>query len=115
MNHIPINHADIEATFDDRDFERGRAYWRKGAVRDIEIKEDGYLITARVRGTEPRPYKVTVSIAPGRPLKPGGFTRPYIGSECSCPVGVGCKHAVAVCLQALASNQQSKMIGIPKG
>lgn len=39
---------------------RGSAYARKGAVRSIEVK--GNVITARVSGSRPTPYKVTIRI-----------------------------------------------------
>jgi len=39
---------------------RGRSYANKGAARDIEMK--GNRISAKVRGSRPRPYKVDISI-----------------------------------------------------
>ena len=39
---------------------RGSAYANKGAVRSIEVK--GNVITAKVSGRRPTPYKVTIRI-----------------------------------------------------
>jgi len=39
---------------------RGRTYANKGAARNIKIK--GNAVTADVKGSRPRPYKVEVSI-----------------------------------------------------
>jgi superfamily II DNA or RNA helicase len=113
MSELPFNHADIEAHFDTVDYERGRNYWRSGTVMNLEIAEDGYSLTARVRGT--RLYKVEVNILPGRPLKSGGTSRPDIAAVCSCPVGMNCKHAVATCLEALDTRGQPHSIGTGAG
>ena len=39
---------------------RGSAYAKKGAVRSIEVKEN--VITAKVSGSRPTPYKVTIRV-----------------------------------------------------
>jgi uncharacterized Zn finger protein len=41
---------------------RGRRYARKGQVRSLE--ETGEGVTARVQGSRPRPYQVTIHVAP---------------------------------------------------
>lgn len=42
--------------------DRGRSYARQGRVHDLEI--EGGVITARVTGTRPTPYRVTIRVAP---------------------------------------------------
>jgi uncharacterized Zn finger protein len=42
--------------------ERGRAYARKGQVMDLTIEEG--LVRARVQGSRPKPYDVTIRVAP---------------------------------------------------
>jgi uncharacterized Zn finger protein len=42
--------------------ERGRAYARKGQVMDLTIEEG--LVRARVQGSRPKPYDVTIRIEP---------------------------------------------------
>ena len=41
---------------------RGRSYARKGQVRSIEETKGG--VTARVQGSRPSPYKVTIQVSP---------------------------------------------------
>jgi superfamily II DNA or RNA helicase len=105
MTEFLFTKADIEANFDARDLSHGRAYWQRGAVQDLKVQKNGCELTAKVRGTKPRPYIVSVSITPLRPKRSGGFTRTTLIPECSCPIGYGCKHAAAVCFEALAQQQ----------
>src|SRR6185369_13834247 len=41
---------------------RGRSYARSGQVMDLEIKKG--LVTAKVQGSRPKPYKVEIEIGP---------------------------------------------------
>ena len=50
-----------KAWFDSKILERGKDYFRGGAVQDLEIDEDE--ITAVVEGTED--YQVTISLTDG--------------------------------------------------
>lgn len=80
---------------DERSFERGEAYLRAGAVRDIV--SDHNCVVATVQGTES--YRVELAITPNQ-----------LVFSCTCPVGYDgwfCKHCVAV---ALASIE-----GVPAG
>ncbi len=90
-----VTWADLDDWAGSRAVSRGRAYQRRGAVSDLGISADGELVAwvvgttryaTRVRCCSPR--------APGR-----GAGR--LESSCSCPVGVGCKHAVATVVAAL--------------
>lgn len=74
-------------------FEKGRSYWREGAVRDLRADKGGQRLIASVRGSRPRPYHVFVEIGDSDPVTLSG--------RCSCPVGWNCKHAAAVLLEAL--------------
>ena len=74
-----------------RSVTRGRAYHRGGHVADLRKAADGRLL-ATVRGGDD--YATTVSLAAGK----GG---PALASDCSCPVGISCKHAVAVVAEYL--------------
>lgn len=62
-------------------------------VADLVIEPE--TITASVQGTASSPYLVAVRFF--RDIR-GNWT-PYM--ECSCPVGIGCKHAAATLLAAL--------------
>ena len=63
---------------------RGRNYQRMGRVREL-VRSAGGAVTARVEGSHE--YSTTVSYDHG------------LQSECSCPVGSRCKHAVALILE----------------
>jgi uncharacterized Zn finger protein len=69
-----------------RSVSRGRAYQREGRVKKLAISEDGRLL-ATVEGGDR--YVVSVWLNAGRKK------HDKIESNCSCPVGHNCKHAVA--------------------
>jgi uncharacterized Zn finger protein len=52
----------LRALMDSARLSRGRAYARRGQVLDIVLKPG--KITARVQGSRPSPYKVTISLKP---------------------------------------------------
>ena len=77
---------------------RGEAYRAEGRVVDLALAGDDGLL-ATVEGTEP--YATHVWLEPaGRGRAPE--------SECSCPVGYACKHAVAVVLEYLAALDEGR-------
>ena len=89
---------DLEEWAGDRIVARGQSYLRQGAVRDLERAEDGTLV-AWVLGS--RPYATRVSIEGRKNLE----------SECTCPYGATCKHAVAVVLKFLEMIKTKTAIG----
>ncbi len=81
---------DILRFVGERSFERGKAYARDGMVFDGARRKSSLL--ARCHGTLGSPYHVEVMLnAKGR----------ITGGECSCPVGVNCKHMAALLLTYL--------------
>ena len=93
---------DLSEWTDSRSLERGRSYQRRGAVRNVAMLPDGGLI-ADVTGTHR--YATHVSLV--------GRSRDLskrLESECSCPVGHRCKHAVAVILQYLDAVENSTSV-----
>ncbi len=80
---------DLEATVDRRTLERGVDYARAGQVASVHTAGDESVLFGVVRGRARSPYHVLIQ---GR--RSGG--RAHWGSSCTCPVGLGCKHAVAV-------------------
>jgi len=76
-----IESSQLRAAADALTFARGQDYWRQGRVLEMAVLGDHVLAT--VRGT--RHYKVSVTVRRGR-----------VESSCTCPIGVGCKHAIAV-------------------
>jgi uncharacterized Zn finger protein len=84
----PFGHLtwdDLELWAGSRIVERGRRYYRRGAVTDITRSEGGEVV-AWVHGTDTYATKVTV--------QPSG----ELTAQCSCPYYTVCKHAVAVVL-----------------
>ena len=82
-------------------FARGREYHQRSAVIELTRTDSGTL-WARVQGTEPRPYSVTVA-----PVGPTGLLW-----ECTCPhfrnrEGEACKHVIAVLLAWLSRRDRT--------
>jgi len=73
--------------------DRGRAYQRQGMVRQLTAEGDG-TVRSMVDGT--RRYRTTLTWNPRRSAGHGFVT------NCSCPVGIYCKHAAATILEAQA-------------
>ncbi|MDV2475538.1 helicase [Rhodococcus zopfii] len=71
-------------------YSRGERYAESGAVLDCGFDEDELIGVGTIAGTEM--YRTFIQLRPG----PRGLEFEY--GECSCPVGVDCKHAVALLL-----------------
>ncbi|MFB6264698.1 MAG: SWIM zinc finger domain-containing protein [Bradymonadaceae bacterium] len=63
---------------------RGDGYQREGRVS--ELRKEGDQLRARCQGSQPSPYSVRVELNGDE----------YVASQCSCPIGGGCKHVAAV-------------------
>jgi uncharacterized Zn finger protein len=83
------NETEIRALTTHETFERGREYWRSGAVSALVRRGDE--LTARVEGNEIEPYRVTAR------LHEGGVA----DAHCTCAYDWGgyCKHIVATLLK----------------
>ena len=77
----------------------GQSYWQQGRVTKLKIDLEMSIISARVKGSERDPYVVVIS------FDIDDIDAGYI-AECSCPVGMGCKHCAAV-LYGARSKQMS--------
>jgi hypothetical protein len=77
----------IRAWADERSFERGEEYHHSGDIFDP--RREGDTLRARCHGSSGGPYRVEATLD-GK----GGI----LTGRCSCPVGVGCKHLVALLL-----------------
>jgi superfamily II DNA or RNA helicase len=85
---IALDMGDIRRTYSSGSFKRGVEYYRQGRVKVTHVSADGSAIEGRVRGS--MRYDVAVSIEPDD----GGGVG--IISDCTCPLGGDCKHAVAL-------------------
>ena len=91
---------DLDLWAGSRSVSRGRAYQRQGRVKDLVRAEDGRLL-ASVIGSDRYTTAVWLTQGKGRSHR--------IESKCTCPLGVACKHAVAVVtaiLDAMAHGNQ---------
>ncbi|WPL17240.1 ATP-dependent helicase HepA [Thiorhodovibrio winogradskyi] len=92
---IPVNLiATFQNQFDLRSFERGMRYFRNGRVQSLNIDTERGTVNGRVRGSGNQTYVTLVQIS-----------APSIGAleltgQCSCPVGLNCKHVVALLFAA---------------
>jgi superfamily II DNA or RNA helicase len=82
----------VAESFDHMTFQRGLAYAKEGRVNLVDA--DRWPVVARVQGSSG--YIVTLHYEGGR----------YLEGECSCPVGVDCKHAVATALVVFQREQE---------
>ena len=76
---------------------RGLALQRSQKVLALEIEPAGdhWVLQGEVQGSLRTPYEVAIDMA----LTPDGKVK-YWDSDCDCPVGDGCKHGVALMLEA---------------
>lgn len=92
---------DLERWAGPRSVRRGRSYEREGRVIDLVVTGDGRLLATVLGGER---YFVSVCLMHGKRKKVS-----KIVSQCTCPVGYDCKHAVATVLaylQALADRSE---------
>lgn len=89
MKDAALDENAVRALATVESFTRGREYFRRGAVSDLERR--GERIVAEVEGREFTSYAVTIE------LHDGGVA----ATRCSCPYdwGGACKHIVAVLLK----------------
>ncbi|HEX3706474.1 MAG TPA: DEAD/DEAH box helicase, partial [Mycobacteriales bacterium] len=81
---------DLRDRFGDGTFERGLAYARQGAVREVQTSGEGRILLAEVSGNRRTPYEILVT-NPAR-------NATTIAGRCSCPMARDCKHVVATLL-----------------
>ncbi|MEO7401961.1 MAG: DEAD/DEAH box helicase [Polaromonas sp.] len=76
---------------------RGLLLYRSQKVLHLEIEAqpDHWLLQGQVQGSLRTPYEVAVEMT----LMPDGRLDRW-RSDCSCPVGIGCKHGVALTIKA---------------
>ena len=84
---------DLDDWAGSRSVSRGKSYQRQGRVKQLCLSEAGVLL-AWVEGGERYATRVELDAAKRRRAD-------RIRSKCSCPVGLACKHAVAVIVEYL--------------
>ncbi|RRR66015.1 MAG: hypothetical protein EI684_21510 [Candidatus Viridilinea halotolerans] len=87
-----LENVQWQRSFDARSLTRGQGYARQGRVRHgTRPEQEGEMLVlrAQVDGSGRSRYLTSLAVDPHNP--PMGVV-----SDCSCPVGRQCKHAVAV-------------------
>ncbi len=98
MNTLKITKQNILKNFDNGAYSRGFNYYKNAYVEDYEIYDNdrgGFSIHGMVEGTDL--YKQNISLS-------NSNDDMIINSNCTCPVGHNCKHAVAVLFQIMKDN-----------
>jgi superfamily II DNA or RNA helicase len=85
--------VDIARSIEPATLARGRIVHARGQVIDVDVNDGGTAIVGRVRGSEPRPYQLMISL---RPSNNGVI----IQGTCSCFMRINCKHVAAVLIEA---------------
>jgi hypothetical protein len=86
--------SEVEAVVGPRSFQRGRAFARKGRVRNIAWDADDETLTGSVVGNGGL-YETAAFFA----SEPDGVLT-FGEGECTCPVGYDCKHVAALVIAA---------------
>jgi len=105
---VCFSEQDIENDSDYGSFTRGREYFNRDKVLQLNIAErsnDSIRITSQVAGSYPYHQNITVS-------KQRNVI--HIFGNCSCPVGYNCKHVVAALFYHLQSEQKTSPQFKPK-
>ena len=85
-------------------FARGLQVYRGQQVLSLALQPldgDRWQLEGQVQGTERKPYRLEVELH----LMPDGQTVDRWRSQCSCPVGLQCKHAMALLIKAAYQGQ----------
>ncbi len=93
---------DLEQIFDRLVLSRGHGLIKHHAIRGKTVTEtrNGTVISARVQGSGPDPYRQQIEIG-------GEAGHAVISGTCSCPDGPHCKHIAAVLLSLLDEHRRA--------
>lgn len=95
----PFSEWDVRQVCGRTSFDRGHAYWKARRVLAVRWDAENECVLAQVAGSGANCYEVDIQLLPEE------LTYRFDG-ECSCPVGVNCKHVAAVMLEWLQSYRQ---------
>ncbi|HTC73635.1 MAG TPA: SWIM zinc finger family protein, partial [Solirubrobacteraceae bacterium] len=96
--------SDFDACFSATTFDRGARYAREDRVLSPLWDEDEYTLSASVVG-HGAIYSTTAY------FEDDGDRIAFVEGECSCPVGINCKHVVAAVLAAGARSGKTTQAG----
>ncbi|MGH3822831.1 MAG: SNF2-related protein [Pseudonocardiaceae bacterium] len=101
-----VDPASVSAAVDAQTYARGLAYARQRAVLHMEWDGTDGVMRAVVRGSSGAGYRTAVYLEPR-----GGAQLAFAFGECTCPVGIDCKHVVAVAIAAAGAAGPAKPAG----
>ena len=98
--------ADLIDFFGRHTFSKGLDYARQHRVLDIRVRNEANPLElgSQVQGSGRITYTVHVAVA-------GRGKRLFFENDCSCPVGVDCKHVLATLIEFLRQSQQASPHG----
>lgn len=99
---FPLSQQQLERWFDSITFHRAQAYLQAGKVVKLEYNSDLSEISAQVWGAAFTPYRQFIQLT----QSDSGW---QLQNRCTCPVGAGCKHVLAVLLRLQRDYQQQKL------
>lgn len=99
---LSISRKFMTYAFDPRTRERGLSYYENGRIIPTTVVVNDSGISANVIGSKQNVYDVSITLE----QMPGRTSETLVLSDCSCYVGVQCKHAAALCYFVL-NNQAS--------
>ncbi|MFJ4651727.1 SNF2-related protein [Nocardia sp. NPDC088792] len=91
---LVVADASLDELFDDRTFQRGLKYAEQGRVTAAEWFPAELELVGEVEGSQRNCYVSTLRFARRRGVLE------VVDSDCTCPVGYQCKHAVALAITA---------------
>ena len=91
-------------------FQRGLDYARKGRVRGIGVAGNGDIISAQSKGSGTHIYQTMVFRKQHDQRNPEAWV-----GNCSCPVGVNCKHVAALLITVRSLAQEEPHVAAPAG
>lgn len=104
---LSLTWDDLEEWAGARTVERGRSYQRGGRVKNLAVTTAGELL-ATVRGSYEPQYTTTAALISGKKSR-------SLRSNCTCPVGLNCKHAVAVIAEYLDAVAKGRAVATTDG
>ncbi|WP_293952354.1 DEAD/DEAH box helicase [uncultured Corynebacterium sp.] len=107
-NYPLISETSIKERFGGSTVGRGKRYQVQGMVLKIQWAEQNKELTGMVAGNAHEPYRVVVELRSPHAALPWRVD----GSRCTCPVGFNCKHAVALCFEAIKMAESSGSPGV---
>lgn len=102
-----LKERDIASFFSGSAFHKARAYAAERRVSALDVDSDLTRVTASVRGSNRVPYRVVID------LDFHGDRIADIDGDCTCPMGINCKHVAAVLLEAIREGRTPAWTGLP--